>query len=92
MLLFLENWIKRKKRKKKKKNKQTKKQTTTDQTKTTTTYSNPGLHNSPGTCSEWATGRAYIPCPTVTIVKWCHTVMKKVVAGITRKNEIEIEK
>ena len=31
-----------------------------------------------GNCSEWSTDRAYIPCPTVTIVKWCHTVMQTV--------------
>ena len=29
-------------------------------------------------CSEWSTDRAYIPCPTVTIVKWCHSVMQTV--------------
>ena len=31
-----------------------------------------------GNCSEWSTGRAYIPCPTVTIVNWCNTVMQTV--------------
>ena len=25
-------------------------------------------------CSKWAIGRAYIPCLTVTIVKWCQNV------------------
>ena len=29
-------------------------------------------------CSEWSIGKAYILCPTVTIVKWCHTVMQAV--------------
>ena len=43
-----------------------------------------------GNFSEWPLCRAYIPCPTVTIVKWCHTVMQnvnsqKVVAGIAHK-------
>ena len=31
-----------------------------------------------GNFSEWSTDRAYIPCPTFTIVKWCHTVMQTV--------------
>ena len=31
-----------------------------------------------GNCFEWSTDRAYIPYPTVTIVKWCHTVMQTV--------------
>ena len=31
-----------------------------------------------GNCSEWSTGRAYILCPTVTIVKSSHTVMQTV--------------
>ena len=31
-----------------------------------------------GNSSEWSTGRAYIPCPIVTIVNWCHTVMQTV--------------
>ena len=31
-----------------------------------------------GNCSKWSTDRAYIPCPTVTLVKWCHTVMQTV--------------
>ena len=50
-------------------------------------------------CSEWSTGRAYIPFPTVTIVKWCHTVMqtvlttKKVVPGLAHeKRKLKIEK
>ena len=29
-----------------------------------------------GNCSKWSTGIAYIPWPTVTVVKWCHTVMQ----------------
>ena len=29
-------------------------------------------------CTEWSTDRPYILCPTVTIVKWCHTVMQTV--------------
>ena len=32
----------------------------------------------PGNWSEWSTDRAYIPCPTVIIVKWYHTVMQTV--------------
>ena len=31
-----------------------------------------------GNCSEWSTDRIYIPCPAVTIVKWCHKVMQTV--------------
>ena len=49
-------------------------------------------------CSEWSTGRAYIPFPTVTIVKWCHAVMQtvlttKVVPGLAHeKRKLKIEK
>ena len=35
-----------------------------------------------GNCSEWSTGRAYIPWPTATIVKRCHTVLYVVVSVI----------
>ena len=31
-----------------------------------------------GNSSEWSTDRAYIPCPTVTLVKWFHTVIQTV--------------
>ena len=41
-------------------------------------------------CSEWSTGKAYTPYPTV--VKWRHTIMwcvniKKVVAGQAHKEK-----
>ena len=31
-----------------------------------------------GNCSAWSKSEAYNLCPTVTIVKWCHTVMQTV--------------
>ena len=47
-------------------------------------------------CSEWSPDKAYIPCPTVTVDKWCQTVMqacvtKNVVTGLTPKNALKIE-
>ena len=32
----------------------------------------------PGNCIEWSTVKPYIPCPTLSIDKWCHTVIKVV--------------
>ena len=50
-------------------------------------------------CSEWSTGRAHISCSTITIVKWCHTVMETVRqqqeggrSTSTSKKKLEIEK
>ena len=48
-----------------------------------------------GNCFEWSICRAYIPCPTVTMVTWCHSVMstvhkhRKVVAEIAHKKIID---
>ena len=62
----------------------THKTTTAKQTKTATTYIHilapvtSQVEMLSGSCSEWSTDRAYITCPTVTIVKWCHTAMQTV--------------
>ena len=56
--------------------------TTTKQIKRATTYNSPlftsQMEMLSGNCSEWSTARAYIPYPTVTIVKWCQAVMETV--------------
>ena len=46
----------------------------TEQTKTTRAYNSLSfslyVDMLSGNCSEWSTGRSYIPRPTVTMVKW----------------------
>ena len=80
MLLSLKNKLK-KSNKKEKENKQT-----TNQTKAETTYNSPCLHRrwryyqviALNDLNALNVSPSYIPCPTVTIVKCCHTVMKTV--------------
>ena len=56
--------------------------TTAKQTNTATTYKSPcftmQVEMLSGNRSEWSKCRVYIPYPTITIVKWCHTLMETV--------------
>ena len=86
----------------KRKNKQTmKNKNKRNKQKTAETYNSPMLTSEvemlSGNCSEWSTGRAYIPCSTVTISnnatqeckQWVSINM--VVAGLTLKKNYRLK-